>query len=225
MGEAARAGMRRSSFAACVAAILALVTLQSVVHLAVVLGSDRVGTAVDVDRSNGLSDLASTTALVIAAIAAAQTASSHGRPLGAAALALSVGLTALALADLVHDGPHPASAIGWLVIIAALSVALLLLALATGFSRRAQLTLAVAGCLLVASFCVNALDELDAQRFERERGDQIREYEVVTKEGLELLGWSLVALGLWDEALRRRNGRPAARARASRPRAPRRPAA
>ncbi len=28
----------------------------------------------------------------------------------------------------------------------------------------------------------------------------------MAKEGLELLGWSLVALALWDEALRRRGG-------------------
>jgi hypothetical protein len=71
----------------------------------------------------------------------------------------------------------------------------------------------------VASFYVNALDQVDAQRFERERGDPIAEYQIVAKEGLELLGWSLVALALWDEALRRRGTTSTATAPASRGRA------
>ena len=58
--------------------------------------------------------------------------------------------------------------------------------------------------VLCGSFLVTALDEVDAGRFERERGDPIAEYQIVAKEGLELLGWSLVALALWDEASRRR---------------------
>ena len=58
------------------------------------------------------------------------------------------------------------------------------------------------------------------QWFERARGDPIAEYQIVAKEGLELLGWSLVALALWDEALCRRRALTAARARASRARAP-----
>jgi hypothetical protein len=57
--------------------------------------------------------------------------------------------------------------------------------------------------VLAASFFVTGLDRLD-HWFERERGDPIAEYQIVAKEGLELLGWSLVALALWDEALRRR---------------------
>jgi hypothetical protein len=40
-----------------------LATLQSAAHLAVVLGTDRVGTLVDLDHSNGVPDLVSTAAL------------------------------------------------------------------------------------------------------------------------------------------------------------------
>jgi hypothetical protein len=60
------------------------------------------------------------------------------------------------------------------------------------------------GCLAV-SFLIIGLDRLD-RRFERERGDLIAEYQIVAKEGLELIGWSLVALALWDAALERRPG-------------------
>ena len=66
------------------------------------------------------------------------------------------------------------------------------------------MTLAVAGCLLLASLVVSTLAHVDPERFERVRGDPVTEYQIVTKEGLELLGWSLVALALWDEALRLR---------------------
>jgi hypothetical protein len=73
-------------------------------------------------------------------------------------------------------------------------------------------TLLLTGALLLCSFLVSGLDRYD-HRFERERGDPIAEYQIVAKEGLELLGWSLVALALWDEALRRRRARvPIARA-------------
>ncbi len=51
---------------------------------------------------------------------------------------------------------------------------------------------AAAVLVLCGSFLVTALDNVDAGRFERARGDSIAEYEIVVKEGLELLGWSLV---------------------------------
>jgi hypothetical protein len=62
-----------------------------------------------------------------------------------------------------------------------------------------QATLAVGGCALVGSFLVMGLDRFDPW-FARERGDAVAEYEIVAKENLELLGWSLVALALWDAA-------------------------
>ena len=121
-----------------------------------------------------------------------------------------------------HDGPHHlecrvASVIGLVVAVGVL--------LASRCSRPAD-----GGpgpgrsspcSSLCGSFLVTALDQLDAGRFERSRGDPIAEYQIVAKEGLELLGWSLVALALWDEALRRRSRsrREPATARASRARA------
>ena len=207
--------MRRRVFVAWLGATVGMALLQSVVHLEVVLGHGHVGSIVDLGRSNSLPDVVSTIALTAAAAAAILLAGRRR----AVPTALACTLAFLTLADLGHDGPHPASRVGWLVIAVVVGTGALLVGVALGSGARARITLAVASCLLVASFCVNALDQFDAQRFERERGDPIAEYEIVTKEGLELLGWSLVALSLWDEALRRGVARVNARAPASRERA------
>jgi hypothetical protein len=210
------AAVSRGAFVAWIGAIVAVVLVQSGVHLAVVLGSDRIDTLVDLDRSNGLPDIASTVALAAAAAAAISVSCDERGRRGVAAAALGITLGGLTLADVVHDGPHPASPVGWVVMSGVLAAGVLLAVLAGSATRRTRITVAAATCLLVASFLVNGLDQYD-QRFERERGDSLREYEIVAKEGLELLGWSLVALALWDAALRRRPTRIAtATARASR---------
>lgn len=197
--------MRGSVFAVWAFAIAALVAGQSGAHLALVLGADRIGTFVDLDRSNGLPDLVSTVVLAVAASGAAALALGEARagrrpvPWLVAAMLLA----ALALADLLHDGAHPYRNSGPLVIWLVLSTVGLLALLATGASRRVRWTLGAALCFLACSFLLIGLDRLD-QWFERERGDSVAEYQIVAKEGLELLGWALVALALWDEALRRR---------------------
>jgi hypothetical protein len=185
----------------------------------VVLGTGNVGSIVDLDRSNGLPDVVSTASLAASAAAAMLLASLETGRRRAVAAALVLSLTGLTVADAVHDGPHPASTVGWFVIAMVVATGVLLLSVGTTSGFRARVLLGVAGCMLVGSFCVNALDQVDAQRFERERGDPIAEYQIVAKEGLELLGWSLVALALWDEALRRRGTTSTATAPASRGRA------
>jgi ABC-type branched-subunit amino acid transport system permease subunit len=198
-GEAA---VTRGAFAAWIGAIVAVVLVQSAVHLAVVLRSDRIDTLIDLDRSNGLPDIASTIALAAAAAAAISIARGERGRRSVAAAALGIALGALTLADVVHDGPHPASPVGWVVISGVLAAGALLAVLAGMGTLRTRITLSAATCLLVASFLVNGLDQYD-QWFERERGDPVVEYQIVAKEGLELVGWALVALALWDEALRR----------------------
>jgi hypothetical protein len=219
MGEAPT-GIHSGTFAAWIGAILAIVLLQSAAHLSVVLGSERVGTLVDLDRSNGIPDLASTVALAAAGSGAALIARNERGARRIASAALTAALAVLTLADLIHDGPHPSSGVGWSVIAAVVGAGVLLTLVGAGCDAHVRTTLLVAGCMLGASFLVAGLDEYD-QWFERERGDPIAEYQVVAKEGLELLGWSLVALALWDEALRRRREaariptEPASRARAA----------
>ncbi len=104
-----------------------------------------------------------------------------------------------------------------IALVAVAAVLLAIVGLASGLRPRA--TLGVAVLVLASSFLVTGLDRLD-HWFERARGDPIAEYQIVAKEGLELLGWSLVALALWDEALCRRRALTAATARASRAQAP-----
>ena len=203
--------MRRSWFAAWICAIVALAIAQSAVHLAFV-DHDSVDSIVDLDRSNGLPDLVSTIALAAAAFGAGVIAHCDRTAMRRVAFALTAALVALAVADLLHVGAHPATVSGTLVVAASGCTVVLLALVGLASAWRARATLLLAGGLLLCSFLVNGLDRYD-QRFERERGDPVAEYEIVAKEGLELLGWSLVALALWDEALRRRRARvPIARA-------------
>ena len=219
MGNERRGGFGRRAFAGWLVVVAALVAAQSIVHLLVVLHLHRVDTVIDLDRSNGLPDLVSTVALLLAALGGGAVAlGERGVPRMAAALLASL-LAALTLADAFHDGAHPSSTNGRYVI-ALVAGAAGLMALGARFApRRTKVTLAVAVLALGASLLVTGLDNVD-DRFGRARENPTTEYEIVAKEGLELLGWSLVALVLCDEALRRRRGvRAPATTRASRARA------
>jgi hypothetical protein len=202
-GEAA---VRSRIYWTSIVVIIGTVLAQSIVHLAVVLGDHPARTLIDLDRSNGVPDLISTLALALAAGGAAKLAyacSGGSR----ASWALLTGLLAvLTFADLVHDGAHPSSTVGAAIIGVACFAAILLGLVVLEGGRRAQWTLPIALGFLLASFLVIGLDRVD-HRFERARGEPIAEYQIVAKEALELLGWALVAVALWDEALRgRRSG-------------------
>jgi hypothetical protein len=197
-------------------AILGAAVLQSMVHLVVVLGEDDLHSRFDLDRSNGAPDLVSNLALACAtAGAAALTWYRSGRGRVAPAC-LVVALAGLTVADLLHHGAHLSSHTGRLVIGLVAVTGVLLAVIAVECAGRTRATLAMAAVALVGSFLVSGLDHFDIW-FERMRGDPVAEYQVVGKEGLELIGWGLVALALWDEAIRRRHAAP--RARASRARA------
>lgn len=203
MGEGKSGGFGRRTFVAIVFLITAFVVAQSVVHLVVVLWLDRIGTIVDLDRSNGLPDIVSTLALGLGAVGAGFL--SHwergGRQVAAGTLAVLLALAMLA--DLRHDGAHPSSPFGPYVIAVVATAGLLVLLVGAASGSRAHFTFAVASLALASSFFVAGLHRADGW-FERERGDAVDECQIVAKEGLELLGWSLVALGLWEEAFRRR---------------------
>ena len=68
--EAVPRGLNGPAFTLCVVLIAALAIAQSVTHLVLILGSHRVGTMFDLDRSNGVPDLVSTVVLGAAAAAA-----------------------------------------------------------------------------------------------------------------------------------------------------------
>jgi hypothetical protein len=190
--------MRGVVFVAVAVAIAAVVAAQSAAHLVLVLGAHRVGTILDLDRSNGLPDIVSTVSLACAAAGAAAVAHRHPRRRTVAGV-LAVVLAGLTVADSLHDGAHPATIHGKVVIGLICFTGALLVVLGRTATPRVQVTLAVAGCALVAAFLVTGLDRFSTF-FQRDRGDPVDEYAVVTKEDLELLGWSLVALALWDIA-------------------------
>jgi hypothetical protein len=207
VGEGRRGGLDNRAFTACTAGIVGVAVLQSMVHLVVVLGEYDFHSRFDLDRSNGVPDLVSTLALACAAAGAVAIAW-HRRGRGRLApVCLAVALGALTLADLLHDGAHPSSHLGRVVIGVVTATAVFLFAVAMESARRTRSTLTVAAVVLTGSFLVSGLDRLDIW-FERMRGDPVAEYQIVAKEGLELAGWSLVALALWDEALRRRRPIP-----------------
>jgi hypothetical protein len=195
-------GLRHTTFVSWLVAIVALVGAQSVVHLSLVLGAGRIGTAFDLDRSNGVPDLVSTAVLAAAtsgALALTWAETGNRRLL----VALAAGLLAvIMLADLLHDGAHPARS-GFLVIGLVVGTVALLAGVARTASARVRTALAVGICLLAASFLVSGLDRA-SDWFRRDRGEAIAEWRIVFKEGFELAGWSLVALGLWDAYVERR---------------------
>jgi hypothetical protein len=202
VGEGRGGGLDDRAFAAVAAGIVGVAVIQSLVHLVVVLGEHDLHSHFDLDRSNGIPDLVSTVALACAAAGAAAIAR-HRRGVGRVAPAsLAVALGALTVADLLHDGAHPSSHTGRLVIGVVGAVAVFLCAVAVEAAPRPRWVLAAAAVVLAGSFLVSGLDRVDIW-FERMRGDPVAEYQIVAKEGLELVGWSLVALALWDEAVRR----------------------
>ena len=214
-----RSGLRRGVVELLLAAIFVAVAIQTWAHLELSLDEGHLNTLFDLDRSNGVPDLASTFVLAAAAAGAAALVVPQRGARRSPGAALTCVLVLLTFADVLHDGAHPWRPLGAVVIGLACGAVALLTLVALGSSWTARAMLATAALALVGSFLVTGLDRLD-QWFERERGDPVREYQIVTKEGLELLGWSLVALALWDEALRRRRVPQSVTARASRAPAP-----
>lgn len=213
--------MGRRTFQTWITLIVLAVVAQSVGHLVLAMWAERPRTLLDVEHSNGVPDLVSSVALAVAALGVVAVARrARGADAAVALLAASL-LAALTLADLLHDGAHPSSGSGVLVVglVAATAVTVGLVGLRG--SRRCRVTLLVAASLLMASFAASGIDRFEA--FEGRRGEAVKELRLVSKEGLELAGWALVALALWDEALRRRRASPEWSAHRAEPGGPRDP--
>ena len=125
-------------------------------------------------------------------------------------VALACVLTLAASADLLHESLDRHTASGALVALTAVAGFVLLadLAIADQVGGRVRATVALGLAALATSIVVGYLPELN-EWFERRRGDAVIEWETVVKQGLELAGWWLVAVALWDVVGRRRNGRAA----------------
>jgi hypothetical protein len=190
----------RGSFNAWLAATAVAVLLQSIAHLVATGPFGEIDSIVDLDRSNGLPDVISTVAIAVAGIGAVLLVWRTRGWERLSAFLLGVCLGVLAIDDVVGVD-RDFSAFATLVISGFAIVAVAAFAAADGKAGvRQAVTLAAGLTALVATLVVGQLPELEPW-FERARGDQIIELQIVLKQGLELVGWGLVALGLWDRAL------------------------
>jgi hypothetical protein len=195
---------RRGVVGFALVTIFAIAALQTLLHLELTLGQRRLDTIFDLGRSNGVPDLVSTMTLAFASVGATALAlRDHGMGRAVAA-ALAGFLGILTLADALHDGAHPTRPHGLLVVALAIAAVGMLLMVCRDAPWSMRSIVGASFLALALAFAMPALDRYD-HRFERERGDPIREYQIVAKEDLELLGWGFVALALWLEAERRGN--------------------
>ena len=201
MGSETSEGLRREAFLACIGVILLVALAQAAGHLAYAF-TDRPRTLLDVESSNGIPDLVSSGVFLVGALGALMLARLE-TPLRRPATVVAVLLGALGAADLVNDGTHPSTPGGFVIVVLAIATAVGLGAIARAAGRRTRVTLLVAACAVACSLVVSEIDAVHPWLV-RKRGDPVKELRLVTKEGLELVGWSLAALALWDEALRRR---------------------
>lgn len=189
---------------------LVVVAAQSVAHLVVTLGAnldfDQSDSVFDLERSNGVPDIVSTAVIVAAAVGATVLAghARHGRLLAAG---LSAALLVVATDDTLHDGYKGAGSDRLVVIGALLAAVTLTTWVALRAHGVARTCLLVGLALLVfdvkAPFAYDQLMNTVGQPWVV-RGDFLYELGVVLDEGMELMGWTLVAVGLWEVALARR---------------------
>jgi hypothetical protein len=179
------------------AASVLLFALQSAADMIAVLRLHSYHSIVDLDRNNAIPDLLSTAVLLTAAAGAAALARTRTGDRWQPA-ALAIVLSIVAVDDLLQAEPGRGS--GLLVLAALVASAVLIVAIA----RRGPRTATVA---LAAGLCLLALAVKEAYWYDQflnhiglgdlRRGDLEYELGIVLKQGLEYLGWSLVALGLW----------------------------
>jgi hypothetical protein len=185
------------------AVTLFVLLAQSTIGLVAALALNSYDSVFDLDRNNGIPDLLSTAVILGAALGAAELAASRSRDRWLAA-ALALLLSIVALDDLLQQEAGRGDAWGKSVVVTLLTFTLLLLAVARNAPRRAGLMLVIGLCLLAVA--VKNAYEYDQflnmlGRGDQERGDFDYELGIVLKQGLEFVGWSLVAIGLWATAL------------------------
>jgi len=213
------------------AATLIVFAVQSAIGLTAALALNSYDSVFDLDRNNGVPDLLSTAAILAAAFGAARLAAASERDRWEAAT-LALLLAVVAVDDLFQLEADVGNGWGISVAVALVPSAVLIVLIARRAPRRAALTLLIGLFLLVVA--VKNAYEYDQflnilGRGDQERGDLDYELGIVLKQGLELLGWSFVAIGIWATALAARVrrspmesevGRPAPARKASHSQAP-----
>ena len=203
---AARFGFMRASLAAGVVLVLA----QSAAHLDVTLGKsiafDASVSGFDLERNNGVPDVVSILVITAAAVAAFVLGAHHraGRHV---AWLLGTALLALGVDDALHTEERGTYGLVVIATFFAVGALVVRVALRTPPATRAPL---LGGFVLLAldvkfPFAYDQLMNL-VGRPALVRGDLLYEVGVVLDEGMELMGWILVATSLWVAALAARDG-------------------
>jgi hypothetical protein len=188
-------------FCAGLVATALAVLVQSAAHLAATLPFDDIGSIVDLDRSNSIPDVLSTVVIATAAAGAIVLAARRNGVQRAVAALLAAATGLVAAEDALHRDVGDSSPTELLVLASAALTAVLIAAIGSRESNRVRAALLVGLVLLVGDVVVGHLDQV-IPWLERDRGERIAELVIVAKQGLELAGWALIALGIWDAALR-----------------------
>ena len=184
-----------------------MVAAQSVAHFAVTLGANldfgESNSVFDLERSNGVPDLVSTGVIVAAAVGAIVLAG-HSRSGRLLAAGVAAALLVVATDDTLHEGFQGTGSDRLVVIGALIAAVTLTTCVALRAHGVARTCLLVGLVLLVfdakAPFAYDQLMNTVGQPW-IVRGDFLYELGVVLDEGMELMGWALVTVGLWDAAL------------------------
>ena len=201
--------MSRGAFQGALATIALLVIVQSAAHLIAVGPFGSSTSVVDLDRSGAIPDLVSTAVIAIAAGSAGVLALRAGGRVRLTAALLVPCLVLTGVDDVIGVDRDVAAAATLVGTGAALALTAVAVA-ASSVEPRPALALAVGLAALVATLLIGQLPWLEPW-FDRARGDAVMELQIVLKQGLELVGWSLVALGAWDAARSAQRSRGAVR--------------
>jgi len=157
----------------------------------------------DLDHNNGISDVISTVTIALAALGAC-VLGARRRPHELTAFALAAFLLLVTFDDAVHLEDTLGSIYGLIVLGTIVCAALLTIRVATGVSAGSRQLLLVGVAILAldakAPFFYDQLMNV-VGRPDLVRGDLLYELGVVLDEAMELTGWILVAVGMWDAAL------------------------
>jgi hypothetical protein len=188
-----------------------VIVAQSVAHLIATVGfgvCDATGFApcpsvFDLDYSNGISDIVSTAVIAAAALGAA-VLGARRRPREVAALALAAVLLLVTVDDALHLEDNAWGVYGVIVIGTIVCAAALTARVAVGVSSGTRWLLLLGTAILAldakAPYFYDQLMNIVGQPA-LGRGALLYELGVVLDEAMELAGWILLAVGLWDAAL------------------------
>jgi hypothetical protein len=202
--------VRKRLIATALVAGALLIVAQSIAHLIVTVGlgtCDATGfgscpSVLDLDHDNGVSDVVSTVVIAAAAIGAGVLGVRRW-PHEMAALALAAILFLVTFDDALHLEDNARNVYGLVVVGTIVCGAVLTIRVAAGLASGTRWLLLLGTALLAVDAKAPFLYDQLMNRVGQPalvRGDFLYELGIVLDEGMELAGWTLLAVGLWDAA-------------------------